>query len=100
MGTGNKKKYDGAFILGLPMNENDSGARNVKDYLKELLSTLIKEEESFSGKRPFGNSGWMCVFEEPLVDFRIIGGDPDEKGDIEFDNKERDDALLAAIEAL
>jgi hypothetical protein len=46
-------------ILDLPMQKNDANAVNVRGYLKSLLSELWKEEESFSGKRPFGNSGWQ-----------------------------------------
>ena len=30
----------------------------VRQYLRELLSTLWEKGESFDGKRPFGNSGW------------------------------------------
>ena len=33
----------------------------VKDYLKTLLHTLWDEEDGFSGKRPFGNSGWQGI---------------------------------------
>ena len=45
-------------VLDVPMGENDAEAATVRDYLKDLLSTLWREEEGFSGKRPFGNSGW------------------------------------------
>ena len=37
-----------------------------RDFFKQLLSTLIDEEEGFSGKRPFGNSGWFHPLEECL----------------------------------
>ncbi len=39
----------------------DSDAGNqitVRDYFRELLTALWEEKEGFSGKRPFGNSGW------------------------------------------
>ncbi len=32
---------------------------SVREYFKALLSVLWDEEEGFSGKRPFGNSGWQ-----------------------------------------
>lgn len=48
----------GREILDLPMQDNDSGASTIRGYLKELLAELWREQEGFSGKRPFGNSGW------------------------------------------
>lgn len=48
----------GEEILDLPMAENDSGADTIRGYLKALLHKLWDEDEGFSGKRPFGNSGW------------------------------------------
>ncbi len=45
-------------FLDLPMGENDANAVTVRDYLKALLRKLFAEGEGFSGKRPFGNSGW------------------------------------------
>lgn len=58
-------------ILDIPLPEkvantipscyiNDSYARlTVRDYIKALAMAVIVEEESFSGKRPFGDSGWL-----------------------------------------
>ena len=40
------------------MQENDAGAKTIREYLIKLLKELWSEGESFSGKRPFGNSGW------------------------------------------
>lgn len=50
------------------MQENDSGAYTVKGYLKALLIAVWDEGESFSGKRPFGNSGWDYDILTALVD--------------------------------
>jgi len=52
--------------LDLEIPENDADAHTVRQYFKELLCSLLIEEESFSGKRPFGNSGWQYDFMEPL----------------------------------
>ena len=39
--------------------DSDAGSQlTVREYFRELLSTLWEEKEGFSGKRPFGNSGW------------------------------------------
>jgi hypothetical protein len=39
--------------------DSDAGDNiTIRDYLRILLETLWEEGEGFSGKRPFGNSGW------------------------------------------
>ena len=57
-----------AQVLALPLPRNDSGADTVGGYLRALLSTLWNEEESFSGKRPFGNSGWRSDVVDAVID--------------------------------
>lgn len=47
-------------ILALPMEPNDAGALTVREYLKALVAAVWRKGEGFSGKRPFGNSGWEC----------------------------------------
>lgn len=42
----------------------------IREYFQQLLKTLFAEGEGFSGKRPFGNSGWEYDLHTPLV----IGG--------------------------
>ncbi len=46
---------------------NDASASSVREYLKALLARVWEEEESFNGKRPFGNSGWQYEVCEPVV---------------------------------
>lgn len=58
--------------LNCPLPENDADAATVRDYFKELLCSLLIEEESFSGKRPFGNSGWQHDFLGPLAEAGYI----------------------------
>ncbi|WP_025157210.1 hypothetical protein [Leifsonia aquatica] len=55
-------------ILDLPMNpdENDANASSIREYLGKLLWTVLYEDEGFSGKRPFGNSGWTGELEDVL----------------------------------
>lgn len=55
---------------------------SIREYLCELLSTLWKEGESFSGKRPFGNSGWDYDLFEPLIRAGVINGSLDPDGGI------------------
>lgn len=61
--------------LDVQLGDNDAEVETVREYLKELLATLLIEEESFSGKRPFGNSGWINELTEPLEEagFEIDG---------------------------
>jgi len=78
---------DGNRILSIEMVDNDANADTIRDYLKVLLSTLWEEGESFSGKRPFGNSGW----EYELLDTLEIHDIPEQ---------DRIAAIFEAIEAL
>lgn len=79
----------------------DIGATTVKGYLKTLLEAVLIEEESFSGKRPFGNSGWKHDIGRGLVMAGAIKGaiDP-EYGDCDFDMGEADEALKLLVAAL
>lgn len=73
----------GAEILDLPMGENDAGANNIREYLKALLMTLWEKEEGFSGKRPFGNSGWQNEIMTALVKGGAVPGKLDADGYLE-----------------
>ena len=61
-------------ILDLPMGHNDAGASTIRDYLCCLLPTVWEEGEGFSGKRPFGNSGWENELYETLAKWQVIDG--------------------------
>lgn len=69
-------------ILDLEMVENDIESKTIREYLKALLITVWEKEESFSGKRPFGNSGWKYDIYRTLATHKIIEADIDEDGDI------------------
>lgn len=43
-------------------------------WMAELLSTLFHEGEGFSGKRPFGNSGWTLEPHAALVEKGLLKG--------------------------
>lgn len=55
----------------------------IRDYFRVLLSTLWDEKEGFSGKRPFGNSGWEYDLYKPLIEAGAIPGKLDEDGYVE-----------------
>ena len=49
--------------------DSDAGENiTVRDYLRILLLTLWDEGEGFSGKRPFGNSGWEYELYDALME--------------------------------
>lgn len=69
--------------VNIPMKENDAGAKTIGEYLEKLLLTLWVEEEGFSGKRPFGNSGWKYDVYSALVSADVVFGKFDEEGYLE-----------------
>lgn len=70
----NLDEIDYGAVLALPMERNDAGATTVRAYLAALLSRVWKEDEGFSGKRPFGNSGWSRELYAPLVVAGLVEG--------------------------
>ena len=69
-------------ILDFKMEENDAEATTIREYLKELLLMVWEQDESFSGKRPFGNSGWKYDIYRTLATHKLIEAEIDEDGDI------------------
>ncbi len=90
-----------AEILALPMQPNDAGAATIRDYLVNILVKIWDEEEGFSGKRPFGNSGWTWELFAPLVYHNVIEGELDSEGYInDCDEDAGYNVIVGAIEAL
>lgn len=73
----------------------------IREYLKILLKTLWIEGEEFSGKRPFGNSGWQFDLYLPLIAAGIVKGKLDDEGFIEeVDEKAAYNIIKQVIETL
>lgn len=53
----------------------------IREYFVELLQSLWYEGEGFSGKRPFGNSGWQWDLYKPLIENKLIKGKLDSEGE-------------------
>lgn len=90
-------------ILDLPMDpdRNDAKASSVRGYLKTLLRNLMRDGEGFSGKRPFGNSGWQSEIHMPLIKAKLVRGKFDEDGYIEdYNDAKAEKLILEAIEWL
>lgn len=63
--SGAKVDYEAALAVRFDSDAGDD--LTVRGYLRELLSTVWSEGESFDGKRPFGNSGWELDLLVPLA---------------------------------
>lgn len=88
-------------VLDLAMQENDANAVTIRDYMKALLRGILTEREGFSGKRPFGNSGWDWDMHKPLVKTGLVKGVLDTDGNLEeHDAEKADRLLLSAIDDL
>jgi hypothetical protein len=80
---------------------NDAKAGSVREYLAALLTAVWDENEGFSGKRPFGNSGWTWEVYAALVHGGILPGTFDEDGYLEeIDDRAADSLVRAAITAM
>lgn len=77
-------------MANLKMYSNDlCKVLTIKEYFKEILLELWIEGEEFSGKRPFGNSGWDYDVLQCLIKNDIVKGKLDEDGYV--DEVESDD---------
>lgn len=92
---------DAMDVLALPMLRNDAGAATIRDYLKALVREVWVEQEGFSGKRPFGNSGWSGELEMALVKAGRIAGSLSPEGWLdESDPEAAHKIILEAINRL
>ncbi len=80
------QQYEAALNLIFDSNAGDS--LSIRDYLYTLLVTLWNENEAFSGKQPFGDSGWEYDLYLPLIKAGYIHGVIDEYGCIELVDSE------------
>ena len=73
----------------------------IGEYFIKLLTTLWVEGESFSGKRPFGDSGWQHEIYIALANADIIENEKDEDGEvIDYDTVEADQLCINIIRLL
>ncbi len=86
-------------VLDLPMQPNDARATTVREYLVALLAEVWTEKEGFSGKRPFGNSGWEYDLYLPLLKAGLVDGALDEDGYIDHMDDDAAERLIAAAGA-
>lgn len=89
-------------ILDVEMVETDAEVKTIRDYFVRLMTELWEEGEGFSGKRPFGNSGWEYEIYVSLAHAGVIEAEIDEEyGDvIDFDRDTADKYVSMAIKAI
>lgn len=79
----------------------DLGEITLRGYFKKLLETMWNEGEGFSGKRPFGNSGWEIDLEHAIAKAGLVEAEFDEEfEEWEYDPKIMNKFVFDAIEAL
>lgn len=86
-------------VLDVPMQDNDANAATIRDYLICLLSLVWEHGEGFSGKRPFGNSGWESELLVALAKAGIIQATFDEDGYLAQISQDEDDRGMRLISA-
>lgn len=87
-------------ILDFSFESEDLGKTTIRTYLWRLLETLWSEGEGFSGKRPFGNSGWEFDLYKGLVRAGAVKGAFEEENDYhlaEFDKSAANKKIFALI---
>ena len=91
------KKED---ALNLRFDSDAGNNLTLRQYFEKLLITLWKEGEGFSGKQPFGNSGWKYDIFSLLSENGFIPNGESKGYDgqfIEINEKEADDFVMELI---
>lgn len=93
--------HDPEAVLACPMGKNDAGATTIGEYLSKLLLAVWDEKDTFSGKRPFGNSDWWGEIEAALIAAGMVQGSLDEDGYLDdVDDYAVDRLIRSAITAM
>lgn len=91
------EKLNERDILALPMPKNDARAETIGQYIMMVAGKLFAEQDEFSGKRPFGNSGWIFEVYEALIRGGVLEGSFDEDGYIEKCDTNAGDRIIAGL---
>jgi hypothetical protein len=83
-------------ILNTPI-ECELGDSTIGGYLCELLITLLNKEEGFSGKRPFGNSGWKNYLLAAMAEGGFVEATFDSEGYLDQVSKEEEQKAFDLI---
>lgn len=79
----------------------DVEGTSLRVMLKDLLTMVLLQGEEFSGKRPWGDSGWEFDIYRAMVLNGFIKGAVDEYGDIyNYSLAEGDELLMRCVEEI
>lgn len=84
-------------LMKAPLESCDCRAKTVREYLMATLVEFLNKEEGFSGKRPFGNSGWDSAIIEAWIKAGLLQGKFDEDGCIDGYNHKQYAANMKVI---
>jgi hypothetical protein len=84
-------------ILALPMKTNDAGAETIGQFIMMVGAKVFLHQDGFSGKRPFGNSGWVYDVYEVLITSGVLEGTLDEDGYVEDCDSREAEAVVARL---
>jgi len=82
-------------VLDIKIDGDFSGT--LRDFFKELSLKVWNEVEGFSGKRPFGNSGWQNEVYSALIAAGVVDGKLDEYGFVEECDTREIDKLVTEL---
>lgn len=98
------KKPTADEVLQCPIHwrhGKDTGADTVEDYLITLLLEVVKWQDVFDGKRPFGNSDWLVNdIGYSLAIEDLIDSQPDIYGELDFNYGAVEEAVYDAVEGI
>lgn len=80
--------------LGIRFDSDAGDSLTLREYFCELLHTIWDEGEGFSGKRPFGNSGWQFDVQRAIA-LGLADRDPSEDdGEESIDISDANDEFI------
>lgn len=91
------KTLDHNVALELRFDSDIGENKTIRDYLHAILIGVWTEGEGFSGKRPFGNSGWEYDLYEPLIKAGFVKGKIDPQGCVDSVDKAQANEIVSDL---
>lgn len=87
------------LVLDCPMDPkaNDAGASSIREYMALIACEVWRWQDGFSGKRPFGNSGWCWEVYQAVIDRGLVEGVASEDDLTDEQRRSVDAWVLGAI---
>jgi hypothetical protein len=86
------------YILNLNFYSSDLREDiTIRGFMQKLLLTLFEEMDGFSGKRPFGNSGWDGDLIVCLINNGWLEGKVDKEGYLDNYNYDQYSILISNL---